>query len=414
MSEAWPLGAAAMARIDALALVSDDAERLTRLYLSPAHLRAIPLVSDWMRAAGMSVRVDAVGNVIGRYEGDAQDAPALILGSHIDTVVDAGRFDGNLGVVAAIAAIGELHREGRRLPFALEAIAFGDEEGVRFPEALLGSRAVAGVASQETLALRDSSGVSIAEALRALHPDAPPLASAAHRPKKCLAYLEAHIEQGPVLEAEGLALGVVTAINGAARYWIEFSGLAGHAGTVPMALRADALAAAAEMVLAVEELAKKTPALVATVGQIHAAPGAVNVIPGHVRLSLDIRGPNDAVRQRAAERLLQTAEAIGARRGVAAKAARFHDAPAVASDPDLVALLGGALRRLGQAPRILPSGAGHDAMAMARLCPMVMLFVRCKGGVSHHPDESVTVADLDLCIRAMLAFIEDFAREHAA
>ncbi len=247
-----------MARLDQLATFSDDPDRLTRLYLSPAHRQAMDPVMAWMQAAGMTTRIDAVGNVVGRYEADRAGAATVLIGSHIDTVIDAGKYDGNLGVLAGIAAVEALHREGLRLPVAIEVIAFGDEEGVRFPTALTGSRAVAGTLDPNLLDARDRDGVAVREALAAAGCDARAYASCARAPGDVLGYLEVHIEQGPVLEAEGLPLGVVTAINGATRARVQVKGEAGHAGTVPMALRRDALAAAAEMVLAVEREGRAT------------------------------------------------------------------------------------------------------------------------------------------------------------
>jgi allantoate deiminase len=269
MTRKLAFGKALMVRLDELATVSDDPERLTRHYLSPAHVRAMRQVAAWMAEAGMTTRIDAVGNVIGRYEASLPGAPALLVGSHIDTVTDAGRYDGNLGVLAGIAAVDALNRAGERLPVALEVLAFGDEEGVRFPTALTGSRAVAGTLDSDLLYARDRNGVAVHEALRdEAHCDAREYKSCAYRREDVVAYLEVHIEQGPVLEAENLPLGVVSAINGANRLAVEVQGIAGHAGTVPMALRRDALAAAAECVLEVERRCADVPELVGTVGRM--------------------------------------------------------------------------------------------------------------------------------------------------
>ena len=407
-------GCAAIERLEALAALTDDPGRITRLYLSAAHIQAVDLVGGWMRQAGMSAHVDPVGTLVGRYEGGKPGAPALLIGSHIDTVVNAGRYDGTLGVVAGIAAVEALHLPGVRYPFAIEIIAFGDEEGVRFPSTLLGSCAMAGTADPAMLDAADSKGLSVRDALLALNSSAPSLDAAARRPKDCLGYLEVHIEQGPVLEAEGLALGVVTAINGVSRFRLRIAGIAGHAGTVPMVLRNDALAAAAEIVLAVEAEARASDGLVATVAQLQVEPGAVNVIPGTVTFTLDIRAPDDSLRRDATARILESASAIARRRGVRWSSEQFHDAAAVSCDVGMSGLLAASLRRLGHAPRMLPSGAGHDAMVMATLCPIAMLFVRCVGGVSHKPAESVTIEDVDAAIRAVLAFVEDLAHARAA
>lgn len=398
-----------MRRLEALAALTDEPGRLTRLYLSPAHVKAMRQVAAWMEEAGMTTRVDAVGNVVGRLEGARPGAPAIMLGSHVDTVVDAGRFDGTLGVLAGLEVVEALRGAGEVLPVALEVIAFGDEEGVRFPSTLTGSRAVAGTIDPAALDVRDAQGVSVREALVAAGADPARLAGAARRPGEVLAYLEAHIEQGPVLEAEGLPVGVVTAINGATRLRIEVTGLAGHAGTVPMALRQDALAAAAEMVLAVESRAAATPDLVATVGRIEAVPGAVNVIPGSVRFTLDIRSPEDAVRADALARLEKTFAEIALRRRVRVAHERFHDTPAVACEEGLVRTLAEACAAAGYGPRLLPSGAGHDAMAMAALCPAGMLFVRCRGGVSHNPAEWAEAADMEAAVSVLLGAVRTLA-----
>jgi allantoate deiminase len=406
------MGARAMAYLEALAAVSDDAGRLTRLYLSPAHIRSIGVVADWMRQAGMDAHVDPVGNVVGRYEGTEPGAPAFVIGSHIDTVIDAGRFDGNLGVAAGIVTVAELDRTNKRFPFAIEVVAFGDEEGVRFSGAMLGSRAFAGRASEAMLDAEDKMGTSVRDALSALVRAETALTSAARPPGACLAYLETHIEQGPVLEAENLPLGIVTSINGAGRYQVELRGAVGHAGTVPMALRRDALAGASEILLAIEQEARAGADIVATVGRLEVVPGVINVIPGWVRFTLDIRGPDDAVRQSATWQIFQRAAAVADRRGLQLAYACSHEAAAVRCDPHLVQLLEASVVATGEVPRRLASGAGHDAMVVAKLCPITMLFVRCKGGISHSPAESATEADIDQAIRVMLAFIGKFAAQY--
>jgi len=361
----------------------------------------------------MEVRIDAVGNVIGRYAGKRPAAAALLIGSHIDTVVDAGRFDGNLGVIAGIVTVGALNRLQQRYPFAIEVVAFGDEEGVRFPSAMLGSRAFAGTAQTSMLDGKDGSGTSLREALRALRDQDVDLGSALAR-SAYLAYLETHIEQGPVLEAENRPLGVVTAINGAARYRFEVAGTAGHAGTVPMELRRDALAGAAEMVVAIEAAARASKNIVATVGQLKISPGAVNVIAGVVRFTLDIRGPQDSVREAVTRRIVERAQAVARRRGLALTYERVHEAPAVRCDATLVKLLSRSVESIGETVRLIPSGAGHDAMVVAKICPVVMLFVRCAGGISHNPAESASVEDIDRAIRTMLAFLSAFAGQYRA
>jgi allantoate deiminase len=396
------LGAAVMARLDDLARFSADADGLTRLYLTPAHAGAARQVAAWMEEAGMTTRLDAAATVVGRYEAAVPGAPTLLLGSHIDTVRNAGRYDGNLGVVTAIAAVEELHRLGERLPFAVEVLAFGDEEGVRFPVTLTGSRALAGLVRPDALDARDRDGVGLAQALREFGGDPDGVAGLARDPATVLGYLEVHIEQGPVLEDADLAVGIVTAIAGASRLVVTVEGRAGHAGTVPMSLRQDALAAAAEMVLAIEAEAKGTPDLVATVGQIEVPRGAVNVIPALTRFSLDLRSPSDAVRHASLARLHAAFAAIAEHRGVRVSAQSSYDEPAAACAPGLMAALAEGIARLGLRPLHLPSGAGHDGLALAGLCPIGMIFVRCAGGLSHSPAESVTEADVDVATRLLV------------
>jgi allantoate deiminase len=401
-------GEALLARLDDLARFTDEPGALTRLYLSPAHKAATRQVAAWMEEAGMAAAVDPVGNVAGRYEGERPGLPAVLLGSHIDTVRNAGRYDGNLGVLAAIQAVAELHAKGERLPFAVEVLAFGDEEGVRFPTALAGSRAVAGTFDPAMLDARDADGVTVREALQAFGCDPAAIPGIARRRGQALAYVEVHIEQGPVLEAEDLPVGIVTAINGASRFKVEVAGEAGHAGTVPMGLRRDALAAAAEMVLAVERRALAVPELVGTVGRLEVAPGAVNVIPAAARFTIDLRAPDDAVRTEAAADLERTFRDIAARRGVTLRLERTYDEPARVCDPALVEGISAAVERAGVRPRRLPSGAGHDGLAVAALCPIGMLFVRCKGGISHNPAESITAEDAGTAVAVLVDLLRRF------
>ncbi|MGD9509205.1 MAG: allantoate amidohydrolase [Geminicoccaceae bacterium] len=405
-----PLGANVMAHLQELAGCTGEPGKLTRLYLTPEHRAAIGMVRGWMEEAGMTTEVDAAANVVGRYPGQRPDAPALLLGSHIDTVRDAGRYDGNLGVLSAIEAVAALDAAGERLPFAIEVIAFGDEEGVRFPSKLTGSRAVAGTFEPQSLDIVDEQGVNLEAALRSFGCDPAAIASVARRREGVLGYVEIHIEQGPVLEERKLPVGVVTAIAGASRFRIEVVGEAGHAGTVPMELRRDALTAAAEMVLAVERRAQgaSEPGLVATVGSIQAEPGAPNVIAGRVSFTLDIRAPADGDRLRAIDDLVAAFETLADRRRVGVRVEKFYDEPAVTCDLALVAQLEAAVARAGVAPLRLPSGAGHDGLAIAALCPIAMLFVRCRGGISHNPAESITVEDADVATAVLLDFLRHF------
>ncbi|MDH2268286.1 allantoate amidohydrolase [Serratia marcescens] len=404
--EAQQAAARVMARCDELAAISAEPDRLTRLYLSAEHRRANRLVGEWMRESGMQVWQDSVGNICGRYEGLTPAAPALLLGSHLDTVRNAGRYDGMLGVLTALETVAHYHRQGRRLPLALEVIGFADEEGARFGVTLLGSRGLTGQWPAEWLACTDADGISVAQAMRDFGLDPAAIAQARRAPNEIRAYLELHIEQGPCLEAADLALGVVTAINGARRLTCTFNGEAGHAGTVPMGQRKDALAAAAEWMMAVETLTRAAdPHLVATVGCIECLPGAVNVIPGEVRLTLDVRGPQDAQLAALLSALLAQAQAICVRRGVRFASEEFYRIDATACDAELQHRWQAAVEQVQGRGLALPSGAGHDAIAVAAHWPVGMLFVRCAGGVSHHPDEAVRPADVALAIRAYCLMI---------
>lgn len=394
-----------MDRLEKLALDTDEPGKLSRLYLSPAHRKAVDRVMGWFREAGLTPALDAVGNISGRLEGRTPGLPALIIASHIDTVRDAGKYDGNLGVLAGLAVVEELRRLGEKLPFAIEVIAFGDEEGVRFPITLSGSRAVAGRFDMAALDGADAEGITMRAAMEAFGLDPTGIAAIARKPENVLAYLELHIEQGPVLEAADQPLGVVTSIASIQRLAATIKGEAGHAGTVPMPYRHDALAAAAEMILAVERIAGSRKGMVGTVGIIHAEPGAVNVIPGDVRFSLDLRAPNDEDRIAGVNDVLAELNAIAKRRGVSLDLSAGYEERAALCHPAIQGGLGAAIRSLGFEPIALPSGAGHDAMSFEALCPMGMLFLRCKGGISHNPAEEITEADADIALAAMLAFV---------
>ena len=408
MTTTLALGAEIMSRIDDLAAVSESPDGLSRQYLTPEHRRANDLVGRWMGDAGMTVRQDAVGNIVGRYEGASQGLPAVIIGSHLDTVVMAGKFDGMLGVVTGIACVEELNRQARRLPFAVEVVGFADEEGARFQSTYLGSRAMAGRFEPELLARRGTDGVSLAEAMTAFGLDPARIGDAARRAEDVLAYLELHIEQGPVLESQDLPVGVVTAISGATRLVVELTGEAGHAGTVPMSLRRDTLAAAAECVLAVERVCSETPNLVGTVGWIDANPGATNVIPGAVCFAVDLRAAEDSRRTLALGEIMALFESAATRRGIAIDIDKVHEAASVPCDARLSGIIAGAIERNGWRAHRLPSGAGHDAAAMADLAPVGMIFVRCEGGVSHNPAESITAADAEAGARVLLQVLNDF------
>ncbi len=399
------LGERLMLWADQLAGISEEPGVLTRTFLTPQHRAAAELVAGWMRDAGMDATMDAIGNVVGRYEGLRTNAPALILGSHLDTVRNAGRYDGILGVITAVACVAALHAKGERFPFAIEVIGFADEEGVRFQSTLLGSRAIAGTFERAVLDRKDQAGIAMSEAMLTFGLDPGRVGTVARKREAVLGYVELHIEQGPVLEAENLPVGIVTSIAGITRATFEINGEAGHAGTVPMKLRHDAMAAAAEIIVAIETRARENPGLVATVGQIAAQPGATNVIPGRVKFSLDLRSPDDATRLAAYADIVAAAHAVGRRRGVGVGLDRSFETAAVACSAWLMVELERAVAAMALPRRRLPSGAGHDAMAMAALTDIGMIFVRCKGGISHHPAEAITAEDAETGARVLLEFL---------
>jgi allantoate deiminase len=406
-----------LSRADTLGAISDEPGRLTRLFLSDAAREAQYRVAFWMAEAGLYTGPDAAGNVhgLGQVAGDspgrhfepADDPhPRFVVGSHVDTVPDAGKYDGVLGVLLGIAAAKALR--GRSFAKRLDLVAFSEEEGVRFRFPYIGSLAVCGRLTPDLLARQDKNGVTVADAIEAyrMAEGMKALPAAAYRPGQVAGYLEAHIEQGPVLESRELSLGVVPAIMGQTRAWLRFTGHAGHAGTQPMDLRRDALAAAAAFVTAVEHTGRATPGLRATVGSLTVAPNGTNVVPGEVRLSIDVRHTDDAVRTRAVANLHAKAEAIGRERGIAVGVEPAMDQPAVPCDTGLTQRLGTALAELGHSPEPIVSGAGHDAVVMAGLCPVAMLFVRSPGGISHHPAESVRREDVRAALAVMVQFLE--------
>src|SRR5580698_9667485 len=403
------LGDEIVGRINELGAISETPEHLARFFLTREHRTAADLILTWMRSAGMHAHLDAIGNVCGRYEGERPVLPCLMLGSHYDTVRDAGRWDGPLGLITAISCVADLHKRGRRLPFAIEVVGFADEEGVRFASTLLGSRAVAGTFNERALSSKDSAGISMRDALTEFGLDPDHIGAAARAPSELLAYVELHIEQGPVLEAEHLPVGVVTAISGATRLAASLTGMAGHAGTVPMALRRDALTGAAECITTIEELCRTDEGgLVGTVGYIHAMPGATNVIPGQTSFTIDLRAPTDVHRKRAVTDIVRQIEAVAKRRKLELRVDVTHENRTVPCAPWLKAQVADAVAAEGYRVFELPSGAGHDGMAMIDIADIAMLFVRCRGGVSHHPDEHVEPADADAGARVLLRVIENF------
>ena len=403
------LGNEIVGRINQLGAISETPEHLARIFLSPEHRVAADLVLSWMRDAGMAAHLDAIGNVCGRYEGDRPGLPCLMLGSHYDTVRDAGKWDGPLGLITAISCVADLNRRGRRLPFAVEVVGFADEEGVRFASTLLGSRAVAGTFVESALNSRDHTGVSMRDALVNFGLDPEHIGAAARARRELLAYVELHIEQGPVLERQNLPVGVVTAIAGATRLAANLTGMAGHAGTVPMALRRDALTGAAECITTIEELCRTDDGgLVGTVGYIDAMPGATNVIPGRVNFTIDLRAPTDAHRKRAVADIVRHIEAIAKRRELALQVDVTHENRTVPCALWLKTQVAEAVAAEGYKVFELPSGAGHDGMAMIDISDVAMIFVRCRGGISHNPAEHVELADADAGARVLLRLIENF------
>jgi len=391
-----------IARCRELARCTEIQGETTRLFLSPPMREVHALVRGWMEAAGMTVRVDGVGNLRGIYPGIEESAPRLLIASHLDTVPNAGAFDGILGVVLGIAVVEELR--GRRLPFAIEVIGFSEEEGVRFGKPFLGSLALVGRLDAETLAHTDPHGISITEAIEGFGL-APLDLTNAVADAGAFAYLEFHIEQGPVLESEAKSLGVVDAIAGQTRLQLTFRGQANHAGTTPMHLRHDAMAAASHWIVEVEQYAASHAGLVATVGRVEVRPGAVNVIPGEVVASLDVRHAQDEARHTAVSALLNRAELAAGLRGVAVMATKLHEQASVPMAPHLVETLLSAAKRAGFPSGTITSGAGHDAMIMAPHIPSVMLFLRTPRGLSHHPEEDVLPQDVEAALATALEFL---------
>ena len=400
-----------MERCELLSNISEEPGLIHRPYGSPSMRSVNGVVEDWMRMAGMTTMRDEIGNLIGRYEGTGDKT--LILGSHLDTVRDAGKYDGILGVMVALACVQQLHDRGERLPFSIEVVGFADEEGLRFGTTFLGSSAYAGAFDKKRLSLQDKQGVTLAEAVRDFggNPDA--LENEGRGSGDLIGYCEVHIEQGPVLEELDLPVGVVTGIQGQSRIKANFTGKAGHAGTVPMKSRKDALCAASQFVLEVETACKVQPGAVATVGEIKALPGAINVIPGEARLSVDLRHGDDAVRERLRDHFEQRAEEIARARRCGHEWQLRQETAAVPTDPDLSALLGKAVEDAGMTVHRLPSGAGHDAAQMAALTPIALLFVRCEDGISHNPAESVAKEDVAVAIGVMGRFLELMAESRS-
>lgn len=394
-----------MGRCEELARVTATPGGITRVYLSPEHARVNRLAAEWLRELGMTTRQDAAGNQVGRLAPvGAPDAPALLLGSHLDTVPDAGRFDGIVGVLMALEVVRLLRHidddgaAASPFPFALEVIAFSDEEGTRFGKALLGSSAVAGQWDPAWWELADADGVTLREAFREFGLDPGRIGEAARRPDELVAYLEAHIEQGPELHRSGQALAAVSSIASARRFQLVVEGEARHAGGTPYDMRRDALLGASEAALAVERICRGAHHIIGTVGQLEAFPGAVNVVPGEAHFSLDLRGEFDDTRDHTWAEISSELDAIMGRRGLRWRAREVHSAPAVFCAPLLQDVVRAGIG--GEAPTLF-SRAGHDAMSIGAITAVGMLFLRNPDGISHHPDEAVTAADVAAGLRAL-------------
>lgn len=403
-------GPTIMERAEVLGAITERPGMLARSYLTPQHRQAAEHILGWMHAAGMQADLDALGNVVGRYEGSDPQAPAVLTGSHMDTVINAGKYDGLFGILSPIACVAELHRRGQRLPFAIEVVAFGDEEGVRFGTSMMGSKALAGRFDAAVLESRDTQGITLRDALAAFGGDAGALQALQRKAQDYRLYIEAHIEQGPVLLEESMPVGVVTAIAGSSRVRVAVQGQEGHAGTVPMPMRQDALTAASEMVLAVEAHCRDADGrLVGTVGKLAVADGgAINVIPGRVEFTVDVRSGDDATRRKAVQEIEQAFRKIAAARRVRLEWTPLQELGAAPCDAKEQQRLAITIEALGLPVMRLPSGAGHDAMQFSGLLPICMLFVRCgNGGISHSPRETMTAEDAEIATAVLLRYLEN-------
>jgi allantoate deiminase len=391
-----------ISRCREIAACTEVPGEITRLFLTPSMHSVHALLRNWMEAGGMTVHIDAIGNLRGLWPSVAPESPRLLIGSHLDTVPNAGPFDGVLGVVLGLAIVEEL--QGDHLPFAIEVVGFSEEEGIRFSKPFLGSLALVGKLDGETLARTDRNNVSIREAIQAygLAPDQSPAEVLSNN---VFAYLEFHIEQGPVLENDNLSLGIVEALVGQTRMQLIFTGQANHAGTTPMHLRHDAMAAAADWIVAVEEYASSRDGLVATVGKVETSPGSGNVIAGYVTASLDVRHADDTVRETAVIEIMHHAKIAGAKRGAYVTGHTLLEQPAVPLDRRLTAMLQNAATQAGIPSRTMTSGAGHDAMVLAPVIPSAMLFIRSPRGLSHHPDETVLPQDVEAALATAMEFL---------
>jgi len=404
-----------MSLADRLAQWSEQSNALTVTYFSEAHKKVAAELGQLLRAAGMQVRTDVIGNVIGRYEAANPNAKTLLLGSHYDTVRNGGKYDGRLGILVPLALIEHLNRTKQKLPFHIELCCFSEEEGVRFPIGYLGSQAIAGKFDPKNLDVTDDNGIPLRKVLEDAGVDGKSIASLARKADDLIGYVELHIEQGPSLLNANVPVAIVTGIAGAVRHRVAIEGEPGHAGTVAMQFRHDAGAAAAEMILAIEKRCQNIPSLVGTVGQLLVPNGAMNVIPGRCEFSTDIRASTNEVRDAAAKDILAAFEEIAKRRDVKVKVEEVLRMSAIPLSPYFQERLKAAAERLGVTPLMLPSGAGHDAATMSALTQSAMMFVRCgNGGVSHSPLEIITEEDADFAARVLFDFLLNLAEEHNA
>ena len=397
-----------MSRCDELAACSDDTHRISRLFLSPAMQKAHQRITSWMEDAGMEARVDDAGNLFGHKSSACKQT--VLVGSHLDSVPGGGKYDGVLGVLIALS-VAELMRE-ESLPFRLEVVGFSEEEGVRFRMPYLGSMALTGLFQEDWLDRTDSDNLSMREVIRRFGLDAEQIQTAQYSPEQVIAYVEPHLEQGPMLESADRSVGVVSGIAGQTRMQWEFVGTAGHAGTTPMLGRSDALAMAAELVSEVNRIGRQTKGLRATVGEINVFPNAPNVIPGRVRFSLDVRHMDDLVRERALNDMTAIGKQIAKSSSGSFVVLEQNSQSAVAMDQTVSETLAESARACGHQPLQLFSGAGHDAVIVAKRFPAAMLFLRHPGGVSHHPDERVDREDVAVAIEVMCQFVRKLAEQY--
>lgn len=402
------LGKILIERLDEAAQFSEPGPGVTRLFCSQQHREVLPLIRRWMEQAGLTPQLDAAGNLVGRCPKAQAGAKTLIMGSHQDSVIEGGKYDGMLGVALPLLALAALKQEGVNLPYGVEVVAFGDEEGVRFPTTLVGSKALSGSMTSDQLEVRDAHGVSLSEALTDFGCTPSEIPNIARDPASTLGFLEVHIEQGPVLEQRKHALGIVTALTGIERHRITLSGKAGHGGTTPMEVRHDALVGAAEMVTAIDSVLQGTRDLVGVVGKLDVHPNAVNVIPAQVTFTVELRSPEDAIRQQGRETVEAAVKEVARRRGLTLDMENTYSANAVTCADWMMELLEEACAHAGQPAERLFSGAGHDGLAMQALTDIGMLFVRCKEGLSHHPDEAITAEDGEAATRVLMAFLTQF------